>query len=316
MILNTENAVLNTATRRKNKPTFAHAMFTGLALCSVSVVSQAVDSNNEEKPAFTIKIEDIEHTSETNEPLQITTVKAVEKDTSNYGTNLNRSIRLQDGGVVWVSQDPASLIPVLNVSAPNSVETENKKFTNPVNFKITTNYAYFIDSWALDIYHEDDKQLKKPIKTFTGNSLKINPTIKWDGSTSNGDTLQTGESFSYVLTVKDKKGHQDRTYPRKISLVGPQRNITQTDSSLSKSNLENNLELQTIPVHGSRVRIFGRDIPSDNSVVIDDKKISLVENKFVIEELLPSGKHDFNVVITDQNNNTILLQAKVKLAVI
>ena len=286
----------------ERKQSLQHSLLAGLVLCSVSVVTQATDSSQNEKPAFTLKVETIE---EDNTSLDNSISSSeVAKPKLTKAPSTTRSIRLKDGGVIWVSKDPATLIPVLNVSAPRSVEMENGQFVNPMNFEITTNYAYFIDSWELDVFNAEDIQQKKPIVSFMGKSLKNDRTVKWNGISKTGKKLNEGDKLTYVLKVKDKKGHIDRTYSRDISLVGPQRNIKESGTDVVKSSLENNLELQTIPVRGSRVRIFGRDIPSDNQVMIDEKKISLVENKFVLERLLPEGKHNFDVAITDSQQET------------
>ena len=304
-----------------------NAAFIGLALSSVSVVTEAAEENHQNKPAFTISV--VTHGEGTNRSDNLSEVKRQDNRRTDVsitkkvqaGTKtvndvssevvqvkvsdaVKRSIRLNDGGVIWVSKDPASLTPVLNVTAPRSVEMEDGQFTSPMNFNISSNYASFIDSWELRVFNATDTLQKRPIALFTGDSLEVGHTVKWDGETKQGKKLQTGDKLTYVLTVKDAKGHIDRTHSRNISLTGPERNITKTGTDEHISSLENNLDLQTIPVHGSRVRIFGRDIPSGHSITINKEKINLVENKFVIEKLLPEGKHNFGVGITDNNNNT------------
>ena len=299
----TKNTQIDTLTRQSFNPVLNRSMLAGLVLCSVSVISQATESQQSEKPAFTIKIETIEGEAIVNQTAPEAYAKPVETQTiKNRSTN--RSIRLKDGGVIWVSKDPASVIPVLNVSAPQSVEMIRGEFIKPMSFDITTNYAHFIDSWELEVFHADDEQQKKPLATFTGKSLKDDRTVKWNGTSTKGRKLQQGDKLTYILKVRDKKGHLDRTHKRHINLIGPQRNIQDLEPSRQISNLENNLDLQTIPVRGSRVRIFGRDIPTDNRIMIGDKNISLVENKFVLERLLPEGKHDFDITITDAEKVT------------
>ncbi|TCJ81808.1 hypothetical protein, partial [Cocleimonas flava] len=291
------------------------ATFSGLVMCSVSVVSHAAEPEYKDMPAFTLKVvthgEGLnrsdnmsEETRQDNRRADLSITKQVPAGSKTVKEDVydqvqvkvsdanKRSIRLKDGGVIWVSKDPSTLTPVLNVTAPNSIEMEKGEFVSPMNFEITTNYAHFIDSWELEVYYAEDEQQKNPLATFMGRSLDTGRTIKWNGSNKKENKLKEGDKLSYILTVKDKDGHLDRTHLRQISLVGPQRNITDTVSSSVSSNLENNLDLQTIPVHGSRVRIFGRDIPTDHTIKINDESISLVENKFVVEKLLPEGQHD------------------------
>ncbi len=302
-------------------------VFTGLVLCSVSVLSQAADSAYQGKPAFSLKVvnhgeganrstnmDEIGRTD--NRRADVSIVAQVPAGTRTVNEEIteevevkvseatSRSIRLKDGGVIWVSKDPSSLTPVLNVSAPQSVEMVKGKFKTPMSFEITTNYAHFIDSWELEVFNAEDEQQLKPLATFMGRSLDTGRTVKWNGLSKKGKKLKEGDKLTYILKVKDKEGHLDRTHLRQFSLIGPQRNITTQEPGKVLSNLENNLDLQTIPVHGSRVRIFGRDIPTDNRITIDDEDISLLENKFVLEKLLPEGKHNFDIAITDSNQDT------------
>ncbi len=312
---------------QRRKSPLLSAAFTGLVMCSVSVVTYAAVPDYNDMPAFTLKVvthgeglnrsdnmsekarqdnrrTDVSITTQVPAGTKTVNEEVVEQVQVKVSEATKRSIRLKDGGVIWVSKDPSTLTPVLNVSAPNSVEMEKGEFVSPMSFDITTNYARFIDSWELEVYNAEDEQEKNPLATFMGNSLETGRTVKWNGVSKKGKKLKEGDKLTYILKVKDKDGHLDRTHSRQVSLVGPQRNITESDTSKHLSNLENNLDLQTIPVHGSRVRIFGRDIPTDHSITIDDESISLVENKFVVEKLLPEGKHNFDIAITDSHKDT------------
>ncbi len=297
-----DKSVRDIITSKLSGSSFTRYFFAGLVLSSVSVVLQAAEQSYEDSSAFSFKVESIEDASNKGSSTQVVSAKPLTATT--VSTSANRSIRLKDGGVIWVSKDPSNITPALNVSAPGSVEMEKGVFVSPLSFKIDTNYAHFIDSWELTVYHADDEQQKNPLAIFAGNSLETGRSVKWNG-TSKGKSLKEGDTLSYILKVKDKAGHQDRTYARQIRLVGPQRHMSKTVSNDNvSSNMENNLDLQTIPVHGARVRIFGRDIPTDYTINIDDETISLVENKFIVEKLLPEGQHSFDIAITDSNKET------------
>ena len=326
-------AMANSA--RRNSPLIS-AAFAGLVLSSVSVVAQAAPQLD--KPAYTLKIvthgEDANRSHNMDEQARqdnrrtdvsmkttvqtgTRTVKSerTEQVKVKVNSGQSRSIRLDDGGVIWVSKDPISLNPTLNVNTSGSVEIEGGTFSSPINFTINTNYAHYIDQWELAVYDSSDTDQLDALATFMGRDLKNGRTIKWDGHTKDGQLLKSGDQLTYVLTVRDKEGHKDETHSRQISLIGANRNLqnsTQTslakkaveESTATKNNdivasFENNLKLQTIPVHGSRVRIFGRDIAQGNKLSIDGEDISLVDNKFVIEKLLPTGQHEFDVAITD-----------------
>lgn len=317
------SVVTNAQSKALQRSRVVHSFLAGLVFCSVSVVTHAADSVDQSKPAFVLKV--VNDSGSANEdayraytmgdasqssntalgtPTKETSATRMKASGIKIASANSRSVRLRDGGVIWVSKDPAMLTPVLNVSAPGSVAMENGAFSRPMTFDINTNYGHFIDSWELGIYAANDKQQKRPLATFAGRSLEGSRSIKWNGSSKTGNALKAGDKLTYVLKVRDKEGHLDKTHGRHITLTGPQRNLKQTDTSKHLSSLENNLALQTIPVRGARVRISGRDIPEDHKIMIDDQQITVSKNKFVLEKLLPEGKHDFNVAITDSNQDT------------
>ena len=309
---------------------FVTSMLAGLVFCSASVVAETTtnDSSVTNKPTYTLKIVThgeganrsdnlSEETRQDNRRTDVTMQTKVQdgyKEVNTVSTEVtkvqtrkaaNRSIRLDDGGVIWVTKDPAKLTPKLNVTSANSIEIEKNSFVQPMSFTISTNYSHFIDSWELAVYKESDAQLQKPLATFMGKDLSKDRVIKWNGKTKNAKGLKAGDKLVYILTAKSKQGHIDETNARQITLVGPDKNINKDQSIATDSNaLENNLKRQTIPVHGSTVRVFGRDIATGNQITIDDKAMTLTENKFVTETILPEGRHSFTVDITDNANKT------------
>ena len=297
------------------------SLLAGLVLCSVAVVAQTTVNSSDvlKKPTYTLKI--VTHgevakpaTSAPQDKQSSNTVKpkistgyheinAGNAKASSHKVNsskgLNRSIRLDDGGVVWVTKDPAKVVPKLNVRGSSTVEIENGTFVQPISFTLSTNYAHFIDTWELGVYKASDEQYSKPLVMFMGKDLSVDKVVKWNGKTKQGDALQAGDKLNYVLTAKSKKGHLDETYARQISLVGADRNISISTGSSGSNALENNLKRQTIPVHGSTVRISGRDIADDNKITVNDNVMTLSDRKFVTETILPEGKHQFTVGVVD-----------------
>ncbi len=314
-----------TKTLHIKSPLLIGASLVGLALCSTSIIAQAADSLTSKKPTYSLKIvthgEDDNRSDNMSEVARqdnrradvkmITNVKtgsrtvndvSLQKVQVKVSDAVNRSIKLADGGIIWISKDPASLTPTLNVTASSRVEMQEGKFDSPLNFDIKTNYAHFIDAWELAVYDANDDDQTDALVTFMGRDLNNGRVVKWDGHTKKGKKLQAGDSLSYVLTVRDKDGHIDETRPHQISLVGADRLISKVESE-NINNAENDLARQTIPLHGSRVRIYGRDIVSGNRIRINDEDISLTDGKFVLENLLPDGQHSFDVEITDNNKH-------------
>lgn len=324
MKTSTHTAVSKPALQAQRKASALGLTFAGLVLCSASVAVQAATYQQPNKPAYTLKIvthgENVNRSHNMDEKARQdnrrtdvrikTTVKKGTRTVASESTKqvkvkvsdaVNRSIRLNDGGVIWVSKDPASLNPKLDVTSSSSVEMENGKFASPISFKIKTNYAHFIDSWEMAVYKASDEQKSTPLVIFAGRDLKNGRTVKWNGATNKGQVLKAGDQLTYVLKVRDKKGHIDATHARQLNLVGANRNIASSQkNTLEQSSIpENNLKLQTIPLYGSQVRIFGRDIAQGNSIKIDNEVVSVQDGKFFVEKLLPDGKHNFDVAITD-----------------
>ena len=311
------------------KKALINTTLSGLVFSSVSVLAQTDLEQHEAKnvPAYTLKIithgeadnrsdnfsevarqdnrrADVSIKSKILAGFKEETVTTTQKHKVKVSDAVNRSIRLADGGVIWVSKDAASMTPKLDVSTSATAEIENNKFVTPLSLNIKTNYAKFIEEWELVVYKSEDENHSKPLVTFMGKDLSSDRVVKWNGSTTSNEKLVSGDKLKYVLTVKDKEGHIDETRPRVISLIGPERNLQLTEKVDPSSNLNSNLLRQTIPVNGSRVRIFGRDIIDGNSIKINGDSISLVENKFVTEQILPDGQHQFDVEITDNNKQT------------
>ena len=300
------------------------ATLTSLVLSSASVVAQTTSEspNALNKPAYTLKI--VTHGENSNRSDNFS--EAARKDNRRADVSIktqipngyreinthtvetkrvqtrkasNRSVRLPDGGVVWVTKDPAKIVPKLNVTGNSSVEIENNAFVTPISFTISTNYAQFIDTWELAVYRAEDEQHRKPLVTFMGKDLSVDRVIKWNG-VSKTDTLQSGDKLVYILSAKSKAGHLDETYARTLNLVGPDRNLGFAKNTQTGSNaLENNLKRQTIPVHGSTVRVYGRDIVEGNKISINNKKMTVSDQRFITETILPEGDHSFNVAVTD-----------------
>ena len=275
-----------------NKASTFASCFVGLVLCSATVAVQAANHKKAEKPTYTLKV-----LTKDKAPNGVALRQEVKASKI-----INRSIKLTDGGVIWISKDPASLTPTLNVTTGSLVEMREGNLASPISFSIRTNYAYFIDYWELNIYDSNDNDQLKPLATFAGKDLDNGRTVKWDGHTKDGDKLQSGDQISYVLTVRDKDGHKDETHAHQISFVGAERLINETKTETN--NADSDLARQTIPVHGSRVRIYGRDIYNENRILVDDEAVSLSDGSFVIEKLLPEGKHKFDIAITDSAKQT------------
>ncbi len=305
-----------------NKTPFLNQALLGLVMCSAAVVANAADSNS-----FTIKIVDKEmpvsqasvapkthselpkainkatNTAAGTASTVGSTASASVKPQTQVSHGDNRRIRLEQGGVIWVTTDPVKLTPLLDVTSNKKIKlSEEHKFDSPLSFTLNTNYAAFIHSWELNVYRDSDEDERRPLKSFKGSKLTNGQKVEWFGDNSSNQKLLPGDKLKYTLTVKSKAGHSDITRPRQLTLIGP-RGTVDVEKNVGQSP-QSNLRQQTIPLHGSRVRIYGNDIIDGNTIAVDGEDVSVNDQRFVVERLLPQGKHSFEVKITDADKTS------------
>jgi hypothetical protein len=276
------------------KQSILQASLASLVLSSVCLVSQAADTTSgANRSSYTIKIISKAPAANSKAALTSTPVAPV---TGTLVSSTQRTMRLSDGGVVWVSNDPLALTPSLGISSSQTVEMVDGQFKKPLSFKLSTNYAAFIKQWEIQVFNASDAAQLKPLANLAGTGLINGQTVSWDGRTPDGHALAVGDSLSYALVVKDAQGHTDKTSAQSIHLQAPGVNLVQ--KALSETHAVNNrLATQTIPLQGAKVRLMGNGLSSDQKVTIDGETIKVTDNKFVVERILPSGQHHFNVAI-------------------
>ncbi|PXF62465.1 TonB-dependent receptor [Kangiella spongicola] len=232
----------------------------------------------------------------------------------------NLLVQLPNGGIMWATEDPALTPPSLGINGASVVAFKDGKVVEPVNFSYYSNYAAFIDRLELSFYDANDTDLVTPLAT---QSLEVtnNGRYSWEGDLTLDRPLVEGDRLIYVLRAYDKEGRRDETVAKSLLLVTPEekeKNIAQfadlvrqgqSDEEISDQQLaneliesetfgQNNLRQQNIPIYGSRVRIFGQDIPENQPLTINGDVIPVdLQRRFVAEYLLPVGQHKFNVVI-------------------
>src|SRR5690606_9906185 len=141
---------------------------------------------------------------------------------------------------------------------------------------------------------------------------------EWDGALPPQHVFRAGDELLYVLRAWDAEGNFDETAPRRMQLVRPEdaergnqvvrdqmekalctgMDVAQAiDRSLVEEAVaDTGLRQQNTPVHGSRVRVQGRNLPEDRGLVINGQRYPVdLERKFVAEFLEPVGSHRYVV---------------------
>ena len=229
------------------------------------------------------------------------------------------SIQLDNGGVIWATEDPTLGQPELSISAPGIVAFDGTAITKPVPFYVRGNYPGFVERYELSLYRAADGDLIEPIATLP---LDVAATVsaEWDGALPSKYRFRAGDELVYVLRAFDREGNVDETQPRTLQLVRPEdaergaqqlrdgveksfgsaltQDQAQSQSLVDDAYAGNGLRQQNIPIQGSRVRVQGRNLPEGQGLTINGERHPVdLERKFVAEYLVPVGRHEFIVAL-------------------
>lgn len=227
------------------------------------------------------------------------------------------AIDLPGGGLVWATEDPTLGPPQLGVQAAGTVPFEAGRITKPVRFQGYSNYASFFERLEVTVYRGNDTDRVTPLATIAMPVANVGHA-EWDGQLPASLKLQVGDDLLYVARAYASDGTFDETAPQHIQLVTPtdyergtQVLRTQVQSTLGQSvdadtaqvlaiadatYGRNGLARQNIAIRGSRVRLYGRDIPQGAQLTINGQQFPVdLERKFVAEFLEPVGQHNYIV---------------------
>ncbi len=245
--------------------------------------------------------------------------KGFTPDKKRVDVNSNMMIQLENGGILWATEDPALTQASLSLNGPSTVAFTNGAISEAVNFNYYNNYGAFIERMEIVIFEGSDTDLVTPLTVKTV-PVENNGRFEWDGNITLDQELVIGDELQYLIRAYDADGRMDETYPKRLLLVSEEEkkiNISRIADTAPRDLVEqegeqqiandlveaqtygsNNLRQQNIPIYGSRVRIFGQDIPAGQAVKINGQNIPVgLERKFVAEYLMPIGQHQFSVDI-------------------
>jgi len=75
----------------------------------------------------------------------------------------NFMVRMQNGGVVWATEDPAVLDPRLGLRGPTRLPIQNSRVLDNAKFDVTLNYPAFVKRMELLIFDGNDDDLIAPV---------------------------------------------------------------------------------------------------------------------------------------------------------
>ncbi|MHC5147359.1 TonB-dependent receptor [Stenotrophomonas rhizophila] len=230
---------------------------------------------------------------------------------------------LPNGGVVWATEDPTMVPPSLSVQAAATVPFENGRVIRPLRFHSYNNYASFIQKLEVTLYRGTDTDLVTPLARIELPADYVGDA-EWSGELPPQIKLRTGDELIYVARAYGTGGAFDETRLQRIQLVTPadfDRGLQITRESVQKTlgqaldgdsaqdlQLSNSiygqsmLRLQNIPIHGSRVRLYGRNLEPNSRVRINGQDFPVdLEQKFAAEFLEPVGEHRYDVSVESRD---------------
>lgn len=127
--------------------------------------------------------------------------------------------RLRDGGVIWLTEDPAQPKPRLAIRGPSHLPVEQGKFAQDTDFIVHTNYASYLSALKIEVFRERDTDRRTPIASLTTPILEnqqLYYTVPW---ALEGQKVPTGTHLVYRLTALDAEGRQDQTLEQRAFFV-------------------------------------------------------------------------------------------------
>ncbi|MCB1756718.1 MAG: DUF11 domain-containing protein, partial [Gammaproteobacteria bacterium] len=213
---------------------------------------------------------------------------------------------LVDGGMLWVTEDPALNDPRLavEIEAPIVIDEEGAPVDSP-RFLVSSNYSYFIKRYELRLFGPQDRSLSRAKIVAQGTDFESGMQLEATDLRELGD-LQAGEQIAYTLRVYDDEGHWDETQARFARLIEVGEAAAEADLPDAEELLgQNALQVQTIPIRGSRVRVYGAAV-SDRYTLSLNGRVLKADGRgaFVSEQHMPVGEHKMQLSYRDQQGVT------------
>lgn len=205
---------------------------------------------------------------------------------------------LLDGGMLWATEDPSLNDPRLDIEADSlALIDDASMLAQSIEFSVYSNYSHFIKRWELSVYASNDAGAVNPILLSHGESLISGEKIVVE-SLPDQLVLKDGKALAYSLRVFDEEGHWDETIIKSLPITSDD---TQ-DQALNDDRLlgQSSLKVQSIPVQGSRIRIYGAAVSDEYSLSLNDQALKADgKGAFVSEQHLPIGEHSFQLSYVD-----------------
>ena len=200
--------------------------------------------------------------------------------------------------------------PRLSVAAkPSSIAVSRiinfETLVSPINFRMYTNYSYFIDRAEVRVFHNGQSVESEPLDII---EIELDGVAQWKPPAA--WFKAPVYELAYVLRVYGTDGNFDETHPQPLWVVYDSvEPIDDTDEFEADPELfaaygENGLTLHNIGLSSGTVSVRGNDVPSDHEVWVAGRPVPVDENgSFVTEEILPQGANTVEVAVLDKQGS-------------
>ncbi len=197
--------------------------------------------------------------------------------------------------------------PRLAVNAtPSRIAVEQRDgedgLTSEVNFRMYTNYSYFIDRSEVRIFRAGDSTEAEPLFII---EVEEDEVASWHPPASifRGPVTE----LAYVLRAYGGDGNFDETAVQPLWVVYDEVDSIELEQDANEQREllaaygANALSTQNIGLSSGTVSVRGSAVPEGHEVYVAGRPVPVdADGGFVTEEILPTGAHTVEVAVVDQ----------------
>jgi flagellar motor protein MotB len=218
-----------------------------------------------------------------------------------------------DGADIQFGYDNMRSAPRLSVAAePERIAVADNdgepRRMSPVQFRMYTNYSYFIDRAEVRIFENGQSVETEPldvIEISEDGAVAWQPQPDWFAGPVH--------ELAYVLRAYGSDGNFDETTPQPLwavygEVAAPAEEAEEEefewDPALFTAYGENSLTMHNIGLSSGTVSVRGSVIPGEQEVWVAGRPVPVDEDgQFITEEILPQGAHTVEVAVLDTEGN-------------
>lgn len=211
-----------------------------------------------------------------------------------------------DSADVQLQYDNLTVKPALNITS--LIRHKDKKAI--VNFQGYSNYSAFINKAEIRFFSSENSRQSEP--SFIVN-LDKNLSGQWQ-SKQDLSEFNSNAPLHYLLRVYGDNGQFDESQTFTLRLNNPSQTKLPVAQALLAGYGESHLAMQNITLNGGTLTVNGKNIPKEHQVYFLGQQLPInKQSQFVAEQIVPSGIHNVEVAILNEQGNGTLFQRHLEL---